>query len=559
MNKYILIGILLLSITKASAQSANAPLNQDYYHLIDRYEILSGKFSSELFTSSKPYQRKAIAAFTDELLSDSTRWLYIDRFNLVYLANDNWEYSNSDQNESNKRLFKVFYRKKSDLFNVEEKDFDLHVNPVIYFSGGKENASDVITYRNTRGVDVRGNISNRLGFYTFMATTQTAEPLYIRNWVKRKGVIPYEGFWKGFHKDGYDYFTARGYVSFDLVKNYVNAQFGYDKNNLGNGHRSFFLSDFSNSYTFLKLNTKVWKINYTNIFAQGVAEHYSYSGGSAGLVRYPKKFIASHHLSINITDNINIGLFEAVVSGDSTETFNVGYLNPIIFYRALEHQDGSIDNAMVGFDYKINFAHHFSFYGQFLLDEFKLDEVTSGNGWWANKFGAQVGLKYINLFGIRNLDGQIEYNIARPYLYQHSDIYTNYAHYSMPLGHIQGGNFKELVGTLRFQPARKLNFIAQFNMSKYGDDPDEATNWGKEVMKSYKTRELEYGNTIGQGISTNLFYAQLTTVFQLKHNVFFDLSAVYRNLDSQLDERDENTTYFSGSFRWNIPRKNYDF
>src|SRR5690606_40679865 len=83
--------------------------------------------------------------------------------------------------------------------------------------------------------------------------------------------------------------------------------------------------------------------------------------------------------------------------------FNVGYLNPIIFYRSLEHQDGSLDNAMVGMDYKINFARHFSFYGQFMLDEFKLDEVLSGEGWWANKFGIQTGLKYINVFGIDNL------------------------------------------------------------------------------------------------------------------------------------------------------------
>ncbi len=559
MKRYLPLFACVFAALETLGQSANAPLNQDYYHLLDRYEILDGKFSSQFHTFAKPYQRKAIAAYADELLQDSVKWNYIDRFNLLYLANDNWEYSDFEDNRSKKPIFKSFYKNKSDLYYVDEKDFDLHVNPVFYFSGGKENASDIVTYRNTRGVDVRGNIAKRLGFYTFIATTQTAEPLYFRNRVETNGVIPYEGFWKEFHTDGYDYFTGRGYISFDFVKDYVNAQFGFDKNTFGNGQRSLFLSDFSNGYTFLKFNTKIWRINYTNIFAQGIAQHYFYSGGSSGTQSYPKKFIATHHLSINVTDNINIGLFEAVVSGDSTQKFNISYLNPIIFYRSLEHQFGSVDNAMVGFDYKINFARHFSIYGQLLLDEFKLDEITSGNGWWANKWGVQTGLKYINVFGIRNLDGQIEYNVGRPHLYQHQDIYTSFAHYNMPLGHIQGGNFKEFIGILRFQPTKKLNLIAQLSLSSYGEDEDAATNWGKEVIKSYTTRELEYGNVIGQGVATSLMYGQFTASYQIKHNIFVDLSAVYRNLDSQLDERDANTTYFSGSFRWNIPRKVHDF
>ena len=561
---FIITGLLYSSLSLS--QSSNAPLNADYYHLLDRYEILNGRFSSHFHTSAKPYERQDIAAFADELLTDSSRWTYKDRFNLTYLANDNWEYSKLHKNESNRPLFRKFFRKKSDLFYVDEDDFDLHINPVFYLSTGVESASDVNTYTNTRGVDVRGNIAGRLGFYTSIYTTQAAYPLYVRNRIYEVGVVPYEGFWKEFHKDGVDFFTAKGYISFDLIRNYVNAQFGFDKNALGNGHRSFLLSDFSNNYTFLKFNTKIWRLNYTNLYTQAFAQHIGIfnnrSGqyrGSAGTVRFPKKFISTHHLSLNITDNINIGLFETVISGDTAETFNISYLNPIIFYRALEHQDGSIDNAMVGFDYKINFARHFSFYGQLALDEFKLDEITSGEGWWANKYGVQTGLKYINVFGINNLDAQVEYNFARPYLYQHQDIYTNYAHYNMPLGHIQGGNFKEIVTFLRFQPSRKINVIAQLNLTEYGEDPDAAANWGKDVMKSYTTREQDYGNVTGQGISTKLLFSELTVSYQFKHNVFFDVKGSTRRLNSEIDALDENTTFYSGSFRWNIPRRTHDF
>lgn len=552
--------LLILSQSQLFAQSANVPLNRDYYHLIDRYEIMSGKFSQNFHSSIKPLQRNHLAGFIDSLYSSEIFFNTLtdrDKFNIQYLANDNWEWSNNDDSDSNKPFLKYIYRKKSDFINVDEGDFDLHVNPVIYFSGGKESENDATTYINTRGVDLRGSISKRLGFYSFLSTTQAVYPNYVREWTAQNGVVPGEGFWKKFKTTGVDYFTARGYVSFELVKKYVNAQFGFDQSFTGSGHRSFILSDASPGFTYLKFNTKIWRINYTNLFAQTFADqYYSPTGSLDG--KYPKKFIASHHFSINITDNINLGLFESVVIGDSTERFDISYLNPIIFYRALEHQGGSSENVIVGMDAKWNIGHSVSIYGQMVLDEFFLEEIKAGNGWWANKFGGQLGMKYINAIGINNLDLQLEYNAARPYMYAHRDTYTNYAHYRQPLGHTLGGNFHEFVSILRYQPANRLFITAQLNVANYGEDAED-TNWGKDVMKSYDTREQEYGNVTGQGIATNLLYGDLTLSYMWKHNLFFDLRGVFRKLDSEIDEMDSKTSYLSASMRWNISKKIHDF
>ena len=66
---------------------------------------------------------------------------------------------------------------------------------------------------------------------------------------------------------------------------------------------------------------------------------------------YPNKFNALHHLSINIGKKLNIGVYEAVIfSYDSTHNFRLDYLNPIIFYRAIEQQNGSTDNVLLGMD-----------------------------------------------------------------------------------------------------------------------------------------------------------------------------------------------------------------
>ena len=83
------------------AQSTNAPLNEDYYHRIDRYEIKAGHTVNELFTTVKPYKRSAIAAMIDSLdKNDGVFSSASDRFNLSYLRNDNWEWSQSNTNDS---------------------------------------------------------------------------------------------------------------------------------------------------------------------------------------------------------------------------------------------------------------------------------------------------------------------------------------------------------------------------------------------------------------------------------------------------------------------------
>src|SRR5438477_369563 len=70
-----------------------------------------------------------------------------------------------------------------------------------------------------------------------------------------------------FKKNGNDFWDANGYITFNIIKQ-IDLQFGHDKNFIGNGYRSLFLSDFSPNYLFAKINTRVWRLQYTNLFAK---------------------------------------------------------------------------------------------------------------------------------------------------------------------------------------------------------------------------------------------------------------------------------------------------
>ncbi|MBS0000646.1 MAG: hypothetical protein KFF73_16820 [Cyclobacteriaceae bacterium] len=543
----------------ANGQSANVPLNRDYYHLLDRFEIMSGQQSESFFTALKPFRREAVGSFVGQIYDDSLSLTEVDKFNLEYLAIDNWTFTEYGDPESRKPFLKHFFQKKNDLLYVGTDDFEMHLNPVFHFSGGIEREDDVTPYINTRGLEISGIISGKIGFYTYMSTTQAAFPSYVRTYIYRNQAVPQEGYWKTYNEDGVDFFTARGYVSFNIVKP-LNFQFGYDKLYMGNGIRSMGLSDFANNFLFFKLDLKVWKLNYRFVIAQHNVDTIPPQPGRQSVNGpYPRKYMAYHHISFNIGKNLNLGLFEYIVQGDSaSNSLDINYLNPVIFFRGLEHQGGSKDNAILGFDLKYNFLQRFSFYSQFLLDEFLLDEVTSGEGWWANKYGYQLGLKYINAFWIKNLDLNLEYNVARPYTYAHINTYTNFSNYNMPLAHPTGANLKEFIFLARYQPISRFTFTGKFVVSDYGED-DENSNWGKDVMKTYITREQEYGNTIGQGLTTHLRYFNFTATYQFKHNVFFDIDLVLHNVESELSLIDNNVFFTGIHFRWNIPRREFDF
>ena len=555
-KQFILVMGLMGMTTALCSQSTNVPLNADYYHLVQRYEIKQGKFSHSFHSGVKPYRRSDVASFLDSLPSDISLGR-IDDFNLQYLANDNWEFSNLDQADSKKALFKIFYQKKPDFYHVDTKEFDLHVSPVFEFGVGFEGGDDAL-FVNTRGVELRGMINRKVGFYSYLGENQMRFPGYVRNWINDdRFVVPGEGFWKSYKTNGVDFFTARGYISFEAAK-FINFQFGHGKHNYGNGYRSMLLSDFSNNYLFLKINTRVWRINYTNLFTELRADAFGGPGGSTSQADYPKKYLTMHRLGINITDQINLGVFEAIVfgqeDGSAGTSFELDYLNPIIFYRAIEQSGGSQDNVILGADLTWNFLKRFSFYGQLLFDEFLLRETQSGDGWWGNKIAYQLGLKYIDALGVKNLDLQFEGNIARPYTYAHTGIYTNYAHYRQPLAHPLGANFKEFVAIARYQPLPRLRLTGKLVLSDYGTDTD-STNWGGNILLSYDDREMDFNNEIGQGVATNLTYFDFTASYQLKHNLFIDFNQVFRRLDSAINERDEDDNVTSISIRLNIPRR----
>jgi hypothetical protein len=257
--------------------------------------------------------------------------------------------------------------------------------------------------------------------------------------------------------------------------------------------------------------------------------------------------------------------------------FELQYLNPIIFYRSVEQALGSPDNAFLGFDFKVNIPKHVQIYGQLLLDEFNFKEEFSTSGksklygithprrWWGNKFAAQLGIKYIDAFGVDHLDLQLEGNVARPYTYTHNDTTTSWTHYNQPLAHPLGANFTELIFQVKYQPLQKLYLSSRFIYDKKGEDFfNDSLNFGGNIFRDYddipgNKKPNRYGNVIGQGVQARTFYVDFVATYEPWHNIFVDFSYVYRKKKSEDVARNMQTHFINMSLRWSIPYKRYDF
>jgi hypothetical protein len=574
MKNFCLLLCWLLFPFVLKAQSLYIPYNPETYHLIQRYEVLGGVSVNNTTNGIRPYTRKGVVQMAQiNMPMLSRKFIPEADFNLEYLVTDSPEQSlgSSIYTNSRYKFTGPIYRTKNDLFTHSDSVFDLHINPVLLLSTGKDSETSGRLYQNTRGLEIRATIDNKVGLYTYLTTTQMQVPEYIRMYTEMNETVQGEGFWKSLNGKGYDFFTARGYLTFALTK-HIDVQAGHDKIFVGQGYRSMILSDNANNYNFLRVNTNIWKLNYTNIFAQLKANTFANPNlnGSLAGVRYPDKYMAFHHLGMQVTKNFNVGLFESVIfgRGDSASggSFDWAYMNPLIFYRAMESNMGSPDNASLGADFSWRIKNRVLVYGQFFLDEYLHKEVWGGKDWWANKWATQIGAKYFAAFGIRRLDLQAEYNSARPFTYTHLSNQNAYIHYNQPLAHPYGANFREFIGIIRYQPLNRLFIVAKLFVAERGLDFDllnnTTTNYGSNLLKPYNTRESEYGNVIGQGYNNIIMTRALTVSYMFKHNWWLDLNWVIRDITSGTFTADRtgefklrNANVLSFTLRANIGRR----
>ena len=552
------IVFLLSPVKKLCAQTTYVPQNSPTYDILDRMEIKSGNLRDGLFLDISPVRRDLVGTYINSI-DTTVKFTKADKYWIKYMKSDNQPYSDSTERYDAKHPVLGFYKSQANLFQVDTKLFHLYLNPVFDFEYGKEKGAKDYLSNNSKYFEVRGDIDNKIGFYTYFTDNQTFYPSYVKNFITSYGAVPGQGFWKTYKRgndsSGADYISARGYVTYSPTE-HIHMQFGNDRNFIGSGYRSLILSDFAKEYLFLKINTQIWRFNYQNLFMQ--MTDYT----PTGVKPYPRKYAAIHTLSYDAARWWNISLTEDIIFHDNLGNgrgYELEYLNPIIFYRSAESSLGSPDNELIAMNNDFLICRHLKIYQQTLFDELKVHELVDGKNWWGNKYALQFGFKYIDVLGLPNVDWQAEFNYIRPFTYTSDTSGKNFTQFRQSLGSPIGPNSEELINILRINIFGPLDIRLKYFYIRQGHALN-GQDLGSDILIPYTWAAADhtYGNTMLQGdlVTTTIAEAQIS--YMIRHNLFLDLTYMDR-LEKDAKVVYNKTNYINVGLRMNFIKQNNEF
>ena len=439
-------------------------------------------------------------------------------------------------------------------------------------------------YENGVGGEFNFRYSNKLFFNYNYTLSYSKFPFYIQEKIPNNRVIPGQGFAKldylysfmGYK--GYYYNTNSFYLSYNAYK-YFNLQAGYGKNFFGDGYRSMFLSNNAYNYPYFKITTTIWKIKMVNLFTE--MSDFTMTGKNTFALR--TKYGAFHYLSWNATRRLNISFFEALISYGKEDTtkkgFELSHLNPVVFYRPVDFGNGNPANTFMGFAFKYKVAKKNVVYFQFLIDDMIVKDIRNDIkhiyssdstllwGHWMAKQSGQLGIKSFDIFRIKNLFFQTEFNATRPFTYSHRYVLQNYSNSNQPLADPFGANFYESVSFLKYN-YKKLFLELEFLYSKVGYD-SPGTNYGQDMYQLCFDSRIagtnnipvakQWGNFIGQGVTTNMYYTNFKVSYVINFKTNLRLEAGITNINTQSKLKNDNQKYFYIGIRTSLDNCYFDY
>ncbi len=418
------------------------------------------------------------------------------------------------------------------LFVIEDDDYFVTIDPIIDWRLGKDNlVSGKTIFQNTRGIRVEGQIGKQVSFSSSIVENWARFPKYMDRyaWYYHPPIVPGFGLNKSEDHDHVDYPYVEGYLAYKPSK-YFFFELGHGKHFIGEGYRSLLLSDNATVYPYFKIEATFWKVKYTTMWT--AYQNISFDNQQNGV--FKKKYSAIHYIDWHALPKLHLGFFETVVwYNENRRGFDVNFLNPLIFFKTAEYEAGSNgSNTILGLNFKYNAPLDLHLYGQLVLDEMTVDKFFGEKGYWANKFGYQIGIKTLQTKGNNRIFARLEYNTVRPYTYSHALEMVNYTHDYESLAHPFGANFKETLFELQYR-YKRIYAQSILTYAKKGFDFDDTYHYGGDLNNYiYPTDKSNEHYTL-QGNLGKLFQNKIEAGYILNPAIQLKIfgGAIYRKTE----------------------------
>ena len=557
MKILVLIIVLFLTFNKVNAQVENVPLDNPVYEYLKEMRVK--RIIPELNDDNPNLSRFEVADYLDKIqgkgneLSKTENKLlkkYMDEF-IPEEINRKTTMSLFKSNMNVSTGFKDFFSNKVKyLFAYEKNKNNVFVDALghLYYVNELKPNSKTNAKIFDVGFRISGTVFEHLGYnFSVLKGGASGDSVLIES-----AFPPIKSTFKYVENieniKNYDF--AEGYLKYYFEPEDgmgISVQLGREKLQYGLGYSSrIALSGDAPNMDFVKFGFKYGIINYSSIFASTVGD-YSTDRDE----RYSKYFTANR-LKLSFENLFDIGIAETVISSRGIE---LGYLNPVVFYKFIEHSLQDRDNGTIFFDMQTHFIKNFELQGTFFLDENILSNLSDMSK-ATNKSAYQLGFFWYEPAGIENLSLICEYTKFRPYVYSHFDPKNTYTAFGVIMGHPIGPNADQIFTKINYNLNEKVNFRMEYQHIRKGNNVTDSKgnlvkNVGGNVYVPYlpDTDNPQAYFLDGDRVNTDNISFNIT--YEPARNYIFDLNYTY-NMNNYLTQGfKSDNSYIYGKFSLN--------
>ena len=351
--------------------------------------------------------------------------------------------------------------KKYDVFSYRSPNFSLNLNPV----GGGQGwiNGNGINYHRYVGAELYG-YAWKVGFYGNLRDNFEFDEISSPNYLTQRS----GSFSKIVTSRTREYNDARGGltishagITFGIIKDNVLWGNNYNGSNIHGGRNPSFPMIF-----FQMKPVKWFELNYYHSWLASEvldsARTVMYPGGNQQ--HFIPKYVAANMYTFKPFKNFYASVGNSVVYEGN---FNLGYLIPFLFYKAVDHGNERNSNAQLFLDISSRNIrkNHLSF--TMYLDEITFRYLTDKerhSNWWSFK----GSWRYSNF--LPNLSFTAEYTYTAPMVYKHFVPTTTYETSGYNMGHYLRDNSQELFVMLDWKPLPRLRAKLHYIWANKGDD-----------------------------------------------------------------------------------------
>ena len=421
----------------------------------------------------QPVSRKHIYEKLAELADSSAKLSSIELKELNFYLQEYSEFNTALLDSSS--LLKNDEAGRFRFLSVKKDGFLLRGDPIIQSSLVAGDGKNVFTLSN--GLNFWGHAGKHVSFQaSFRDITETGTGIdSIRQFTSEPGIVRTVSQ----NKSSLNYTDLRGHISYGWENGSISV--GKDQQLWGYGEGGrLVLSDKAPAYPFIRLDyqpLKWLKFHYSHAWLHSnlIDSNRTYLTGNNvyGGVRetYIPKFMASHSFTFIPAKGLSLTIGESIVYSERPD---IGYLIPIMFFKAYDHYKSRYDINTGGnaqFFFQASSRDHLKnthLYGSFFIDEIRTSAIFKPAE-SRNQLGFQIGGSVTDLF-IPYLTAGIEYSRINPFVYQNLAPVQDYTSQDYVLGDWIGQNADRVTAILKYNPLPRLRTDLQMDYIRKGSD-----------------------------------------------------------------------------------------